>query len=131
MSSLVRAYDARAWDLFRSTLSDDFVLVDHRPVSLGTIGPDDWVESVKVIAELGPNLRLSISSVLATAPGCIAYRVLGAGPTEDSAYVEIAFFQVGNVRAGQLTRLEFFPLEDLSAALARFEDLSRTTPTEI
>ena len=123
---ILRAMNAGDWDTFRACLSDDFVLVDHRPASLGVApGADRRTEEIRSLYELFATFRLDLVAGHAIAPDRAVGEIRGHGVTKDGAEVEISYQMLVHHRNGQITRMEVYPLELLGDALARFDELGR------
>jgi class 3 adenylate cyclase/ketosteroid isomerase-like protein/tetratricopeptide (TPR) repeat protein len=113
-------------DDYHALISPDFVQLDHRPASLEPMqGRAAFVRTTRAIQDLVPDLGLFVCSYRALrADACVA-SVLTSGTTADGNPMEQAWHGVVLIRDGVATRLERFAPEDLDAALARFDELSR------
>ena len=57
--ALGRAFTRHDWEAFRASLPDDAVIRDRRALGIfGTLDPDRWVESVRTLADLVPDVDL-------------------------------------------------------------------------
>ncbi len=127
--SMVHAYNDRDWDRYRSVV-EGFVNVDHHPVSKGTVlSTDEYLQGVFALVELVPDSRMRLLQVYVGEPrwGGVGH-VRWTGTNEIGGEVESDFAAVVLVGGGRMTRLENYPIEDLDAALARFEDLAKPGP---
>ncbi len=108
----------------RTGLCDDFVLVDHRWTGMGQVdGADAYIESVRVMQELLVQSRTEVlHSPRVTRNGRVSL-VRTWGENTEGGPVEIRLINLQMYRDGKIARFEFFELEDLEAALARFEEL--------
>ncbi len=124
----IDAYNARDWAAFRSSVSDDFVLFDHRPASLGDVhGPDEMVAAYKPITELVPDARWRILEINAIDGESAVVSVVVSGHSVDGGEVELP--TIGYVQRtpdGRVRRIDIFPTDDLEGALACFA-AERTT----
>lgn len=110
----------------RETLAEDIEIHDHRKLSFGRIGRDEWVESWRVGSELAPDVGGEWIRTLAwNEQGRVwLSRVFG---TRDGGEFENVFLQLAVMDADHVRHLEFFEAEDTDGALARFEELCSTT----
>ena len=109
----------------------DLVVEDHRHAGLGRIeGRNAYHESNVVLWELAPDQRLEIgwSWPAVDRHGFVVtgrrVGTLANGGAFESEYV---FLGIGS--GGRITRFEFFEIDVLDAALARFADLSAARTT--
>jgi hypothetical protein len=119
----IDALNAQDFERFRSLCVEDEVVVDHRPASMGTMGPDELVEFLRAGAALRQSARLSITAVHALGTRAACYTVQSSGVTTAGGDVEWQFVCVRAVQGGLATREEYFPLDRLDDALARFQEL--------
>ncbi len=122
--SMVHAYNDRDWDRYRSVV-EGFVNVDHRPVSKGTVvSTDEYLQGVFALVELVPDSRMRLLQVYVGEPGWGGVgHVRWTGTNDLGGEVESDYAAVVLVGDGRITRLENYPIEDLDAALARFDEL--------
>ena len=127
------AHNSRDWDVYRSTTSDDYEFVDHRPAGFGTIiGKEGFLEFLKSAIELVPDRRLTLTEwfpdadarVDATDVSVVAARVLGDGTDEYGSRVNWEFIGVWQCRQGQVVRLEIFDPLSVDEAVGRAQALS-------
>lgn len=122
----MRANNGRDWTALRELAADDFVLIDHRPASLGEIrDPDAWLESVKVLTELAETYRADLVAYHAWSRQTALVEFRNHGVTKDGAIFEQRLLVVTSVRGGRINLVEYFPLEAFDMAFARFESLRR------
>jgi class 3 adenylate cyclase/ketosteroid isomerase-like protein/tetratricopeptide (TPR) repeat protein len=117
-------YNARAWGSLLGLLAHDFVCVDHRPVALEALDRNEFVKAFRVLADLAPDDRLFLTAVHAMDVGRAVVSTTNAGSTNFGASVETALVNVIQMVDGQIVRIEHFAAEQLSDALARFDELS-------
>jgi len=120
-----RARSQRAAARWRALCADDLVYADHRRTGLGHLeGPDAFVDSLLALWDLAPLTRVEAGWFWPAYGRHGAVTVvrrsgtLPDGGAFESEYLEL-FVQAG----GRATHLELFELDDLDAALARFEAL--------
>jgi ketosteroid isomerase-like protein len=122
--ALLRALDDRNWEAARACFAPDLVLVDHRPLSLGTLDREQWIASLQATYELSVDLTWDVFRALAWSErGCvIGIRRLGnipdgGGPFENELYMTML------VVDGLMQRYEIFGEADAERAVARFAEL--------
>jgi hypothetical protein len=116
----------------RERLAPDAIYVDHRILGLGTLTRDAWIESVRALVELAPDLQSEeVRTICWNRHGRVAARRmfgtnLAGGPFEN---VLIIVTLTDGVR---IQRLEVFDIDDAERATARFGELcpsrSETAP---
>ena len=119
-----RFINARDWDALRGIMADDFVLVDHRPASLGELhGADEYFRSVMPLFDLIPDFQLFAAVIHEARPTSAFGELLGSGTNSEGSRVELRFLSVGVEVDGKLSRAEYFAPEDFDQAMARFRML--------
>ncbi len=119
-----RGLNARDVVVARRGLCDDFVLDDHRRTGLGLVeGADAYIASVAAMQELIPEGRVDFLYFAAIAEYGRVGVVRGAGKNTEGGEVESVFVVLWLFRDDEIARAEFFEVEQLDAALARFEAL--------
>ena len=116
----------------RACIADDFVLEDHRHAGLGRIeGAEAYVDSIVVLWDLAPDQRLMFgwSWPVVERHGIVA-TMRRQGTVPDGGPFEAEHLALGLARNGRFTRVEFFEIDALDTALARFEEL-RPDPLRI
>lgn len=123
----IAAINERNWSEYMGSVADDFVMVDHRPASLGEVRIDGLVEAHKGLVELIPDLRVRLAMYHGLEPDRCVSQIAAVGHTEDGAAVDVSFINILVLVDGSVARTEFFPVDGLDAALLRFEELGHTT----
>lgn len=124
---IVRATNAADWTAIRNLLSDDFVMIDHQPASLGEIrGADELVEAVRQLHEVAPDMRLYVAALPIIREVAAVALLVNRSSVSDS---EIGYWSVTIVRDGLMASQERFPPDRLDLALARFGELCDNHPT--
>jgi hypothetical protein len=119
-----RAYEERDWETFANLHADDFVMIDHRPVSVGGLsGRQAAVEYNRTLVDLAPDVRVISPEIIAIAPDRALRRLRMIGSTPDGSDMELESLGLGVHRKGRVKRIEFFPRDSLEEAMARFEEL--------
>ncbi len=124
-----RPYLDRDWDAFAATHAPDLVVHDHRLLGWGTLhGVDAWMRTQQVLVELAPDTRVRNDHVTTSEHGFLS-SVLAFG-TRDGGAFELAFLRVSEINAaGKICRIDFYDIDDVDAALARFSELAAPAET--
>ena len=116
------------WETLHGCLAPDAVVHDHRMLSLGELGPEQWVESLRVQVDLAPDVKAE------------GFRILGwnrhgrvlvcrrFGTLRDGGPFENFFVTVELSDGDRIPRYEIFDVADADRALARFEELCSDRP---
>ncbi len=132
LTSFVEAVNARDWDSFSTWITEDFVLIDHRPVSLGErLGPDEFKASFQALTEVYASLRIDIVSFEELGDDLAVGHVGGTGTDEYGGELDFGIYSVGQFHSGREYRLEHYPLDRLDDALARFRELEAGPPPRL
>jgi hypothetical protein len=124
-AALVRAVDAmnrRDLEGLRVSMSDDFQLVDHRPLSFGTVDRDEYVESFPPIWEQSDDVRWTVMRAHEVAEHVVLFMRSLHGTTSYGGEFDTLIWNVTVERDGLLARIEDFETE--AAARARFTELT-------
>ncbi len=120
-----RSYNAHDWDGMRRQLTDDFVLVDHRPGWFGTLDADTYIERMAALPTVASDTSIAVVEVPHIAPNAAVIRWSTTGTGQEGGPFEITFDSVA-VRSGErISGLEFFDVADRDEALRRFEEAAR------
>jgi hypothetical protein len=127
---------ARAWnahDLGRLRAlfpgGDNFIFRDHRRTGIGLVDADGYIASLAALYELSADVRIETLYVVAAAKhGALMVNRWYGTNTEGGAF-ETIFVALIRYRDGRLLGNEFYELDDLDAARARFDELcAASTP---
>jgi hypothetical protein len=122
--AIARARARRDWKTFRGCLADDALVCDRRAVSvLGDLDRDTWVESVRALADLAPDMNgETLRIVTWNHRGCVTvFRQFGTIPEGGPFEHVIAIVYVTD--GPHIQRLELFDVGDTDRAVSRFEEL--------
>jgi hypothetical protein len=126
------AFGAHDQGRVRAAFADDLIVDDHRRTGAGRIeGADAYTDSLRVFWELAPQQSVESGLVwFAYAPygGVTFFRRWGTLP--DGGAFESEYLALVTSAHGRLARFEYFEVDDLDAALARFAEL-RPDPLRI
>ncbi len=123
IAALSLAIPRHDWETLRGCLAADAVVHDHRPLSLGELSPDIYVESLRVVAPLAPGWSAEMMRILAwKRHGRVAvYR--GFGTLHDGGPFENFLIGVALTDRDRIQRYELFDVGDGERALAHFAEL--------
>jgi ketosteroid isomerase-like protein len=117
------AFGRHGWERLRACFTDDATTADHRRLGLGTMRVDEWLASLRAIAELATDLRVEVFRTLAWSPHGRASLVRMLG-TRDGGPFENVFVGLALTRGDRIWRYEFFDAGDAEQALARLAEAS-------
>ncbi len=127
----LRAWNAHDLGRMRALLPGDYVFHDHRRTGIGRIeGAEPYIASLAALWELSPDVRLGSLYTVAQAPHGFVGAMHWFGTNNEGGEIEALFVAVSLIRGGRQVGAELFEIEDLEAALARFEEL-RPDPLRI
>jgi hypothetical protein len=111
--------------------ADDLIVEDHRRTGFGRIeGADAYSQSIVALWELAPDQRLELGWFWpAVDRDCALVSVRREGTLPDGGAFESDYLALFAVTGGRVTRLEFFEVDALDRALARFAELSDALAT--
>jgi hypothetical protein len=122
-TEFLRALNAHDSDRALAALPSDYVQHDHRRTGVGRIeGARAYVASLQALWELSPDMRVDALRQLAIAPHGSVALTRGSGTSFEGGEWESFLLSVATFRGGKLVRMDNFEIEDLDAALARFEE---------
>ena len=118
------AFARHDWKTLWECLDPDAVVRDHRTLGLDVSTGEEWLESLRVLAELGSSVDVQTLKILAwNRHGRVDVTRLGGKMPDGGGAFENILVAV-NVTAGdRLQRCELFDVGDADQALARFEEL--------
>jgi hypothetical protein len=115
----------------RAALADDVVVHDRRRAGMGLVkGANAYLESLAALWRLTPDIGIDMGFELARERHGLVTAVRDVGTLPEGGTFERPMVTVAIVTGGRVTRYEFFELEDVDAALARFAEL-RPDPLRI
>jgi hypothetical protein len=121
--ALLRALTCHDWEAVRGCLAADAVIWDRRALGvLGTLEREGWVESLKAVAELAPDVDWEMMRIL-TWNGLGRVHLTRMFGTRDGGPFENLIMNVILTDGDRIRRFEFFDVADADRALARFEEL--------
>ena len=124
------AYDARDWSIVRDLISPSSTFHDHRLMGFGRFDRDGYLEWLAAIPELSADAKIRTRHVLASD----ARRGLGVLCAEGGGdeRFEIPFALVtARDDAGLTTSMDFYGLEQLDDAWARYHELAEVSAPSV
>ena len=121
--AFVQAVAARDWDALAAQFAPDLVVTDHRPFGWETLrGPAVFVETFKSLFDLAPDARLRTDHVTMSARGELVIATWW-GTREGGAFEAPRVVVLEHDASGRICREDFYNLDQLDEARARFEAL--------
>ena len=102
------------------TYSSDLTVVDNRVVGLGSLDFEGWVECLSATSPVMGERRTCLPRFHRLTDQGIVAEFRGTNPTG----FEWRFITISIVDEGQISHAELFELDDLDAALVRFDELT-------
>ena len=125
----VRAFNARDFDAVAEPLAAGFELHDHRTLGWGLVSGPGFVELLRSLVELSPDVRYRVFHFLGGKQRSLT--IGGMSGTRDGGAFEINRVVVRALDAsGRVVRADHYDLDQLDEARARFEAL-RPDPLRI
>jgi hypothetical protein len=118
-----RAMNAHDLEGVRGALPKDIVIDDHRRTGFGRLErAEAWIESIAAVYELSPDVRVDDLYDVAISPrGRVSVSCMWGVNLEGGAF-ESYVVRLFRYRSEQIIAIDVFEIEDLDAALARFEE---------
>ena len=125
LTEITDAWNSHDRPRLRARYADDVVIEDHRHAGIGRIeGADAYLDSNVALWELAPDQRLEFGwSWPAVDRHGFVVTIRREGTVPDGGPFESEYLLLGLARNGRSTRAEFFEIDALDTALARFEEL--------
>nr|WP_264032820.1 BTAD domain-containing putative transcriptional regulator [Mycolicibacterium alvei] len=128
---------ARAWSVIARALAafnkrempdftPDWVTIDHRRAR--GFAPGDLAAYIRATWDLAPDVSIYAESVLCLGSLGAVFTHAVSGTSQDGFAAEWQEVCLASVEGNMLSRIEMFDEGDLDAALARFDELSRSAP---
>jgi hypothetical protein len=120
----------RAWNRhdrarMQALLPGDYVFHDHRRTGIGRIeGAATYLDSLTALWELSPDVRLEMLYEVARAPNAFLGVLRWSGTNAEAGEFEAVFIGVTRIQGERQVGTDLFEIDEMDAALARFEELS-------
>jgi class 3 adenylate cyclase/tetratricopeptide (TPR) repeat protein len=120
-----RALAARDWDSLSTVLAPDLVVRDHRLLGWETLhGPQAYVEAVRSLAELAPDVRLRIDHVLQMCSRGVIYAPTWVGTRDGGAFEDPSMIVAEVDASHRIRRFDQYGVDQLDEARARFDAIA-------
>ncbi len=124
------AFDRGDWEAVRACYSPAFRAVDHRPLGFPEAGLDEYVARTRALTERAPDLHGFARTVFYTERAALAVTAFAGTGQGGSEYEWDLVYVAQADDRGRYLRIEYYPIDDWAAALARFDELAaQATPT--
>ncbi len=118
----MRVFQSQDFVRVREHLAPDFVWVDHRELSWGTLDVDGFIAQQETYADLHHSY---LSRTLDVAGRSVLATIQDEATSDDGTETHWVFHAVATFDASdRCARMEIFPEDDWEGALARFDELS-------
>ena len=120
-----QAMNAHDLGRFRSALSDDFIVDDHRRTGLGKLrSPEEYVAAVAAVYEQAPDIVFEPLYIVAAAQHALLVMQHDFGTLANGGGTfERVYALLSQHKDGRVVRVEFFEPEDIERARTRLEEL--------
>ncbi len=119
----VVAFNEHDWEALRSSYLPDAVIHDHRPLSLGVVNRDEYVESVRAWAEMAPDLGVEMLRFFTRNEHGAVFLSRAFGTIPDGGPFENYLIGFQLFEGDRIRRYELYPVDAADEALARFAEL--------
>jgi class 3 adenylate cyclase len=115
------ALAARDWDALSTVLAPDLVVRDHRLLGWDTLhGPQAYLEAVRSLVELAPDVRLRVDHVLEMCPHGVIYAPSWVGTRDGGAFEDPSMIVAEIDASHRIRRFDQYGVDQLDEARARF-----------
>jgi hypothetical protein len=118
-----RAVNAHDLNGIRASLSDDFILNDHRRTGFGRLGKEDYLASLAALFEQAPDVSAETLYIVALEPHGMLMVARNFGKLREGGEFESPYLRIMLHQGDRLVGVEMFELDHLDRARARFEAL--------
>jgi SnoaL-like domain len=116
--TFTRAFAERDWETLATVLAPDLVVTDHRLLGWEVLrGPAAYVEALRSLVELAPNVQLRIDHIRMASPGFL-YLTTWLGTREGGAFEAPSAIVCEIDDAGRIRRFDQYDLDHLDEARA-------------
>jgi hypothetical protein len=131
MRRVKHAWESRDWDALAAVCAADFAMDDHRLLGFGTEIRDAaaWVRAQQALVALAPDVRVRGDHVRMRARGWLQ-QVTQHGTREGGAFEmrRLVVWELDDL--GKVRRQLPYDLDQLDAALARYEEIGAAAPRD-
>jgi hypothetical protein len=121
---MMRSFAGHDWETLGACLADDLVFGDHRGLALlGALRRDEWVESMRVQADLAPDSDVETIRIFAWNGHGRAEMSRVFGTLRDGGPFENVLLRVMVTNGDLIQHFDVYDVGDTDRALARFAEL--------
>ncbi len=129
---LQRTLHARDYDHLSEVVTEDCYIVDHRALGYDdALGRDACIRDMRAAFDASPSIRLEFDEVIAAADRVAVTRVAFRGRGVKAGELETGYIAVSLVDHGLLAGLEYYELNHLPSAIARYAELGGTRDRDL
>jgi ketosteroid isomerase-like protein len=124
--AFTQAFRDRDWDALAALLAPDLVVADHRRLGWETLrGPQAYVDALRSLVELAPDVRLRVEHAEMSEPGYL-YFTSWQGTREGGAFEEPSWIVCELDAQGRIRAFDQYDLEQQAEARARLAEIDAT-----
>jgi hypothetical protein len=127
IAAMPRAFNRRDWEVWERSVTEDFVMRDHRLLGLGELSLAEWIASFRAWVELAPDVGIELLRMLRWNRRGAVFVTCARGTHQGGAFEQAAKIEMVLTRGALIERYEMFDAADVERALARFEELGGDT----
>jgi hypothetical protein len=114
-----RAFAERDWDALAAVLAPDLIVTDHRVLGWETLhGPRDYIETIRSLVDLAPDVRLRIDHIEMTDRGAL-YVPVWQGTHEGGAFETPSVIVAEADEQERIRRFDQYDMRQLDEARTR------------
>ena len=118
-----QAFAARDWATLATVLAPDLVVNDHRLLGWDVLhGPAEYIEALRSLVELSPDVRLRIDHIRMAGPGFL-YITTFVGTRDGGAFEAPSAIVCEVDDAGRIRRFDQYDIAQLELARAHLESI--------
>jgi class 3 adenylate cyclase/tetratricopeptide (TPR) repeat protein len=117
-----RALAAREWDALATLLAPDLIVQDHRRLGWETLhGPGAYLEALRSLVELAPDVRLRLDHVVSMSDRGVIYAPAWVGTRDGGAFEDPSMVVAEFDALHRIRRFDQYGVDQLDEARARFD----------
>ncbi|MBV8986857.1 MAG: nuclear transport factor 2 family protein, partial [Acidimicrobiia bacterium] len=119
------AYNARDWAALEAAYAEDLIVEDHRPAAWGRLDRAGLMATFRGLMDLAPDAQMRVVAFPRVHESGGAAVVSVNGTDANGGAFEIPEILVARIQDSRVTSLDVYGPDDLTAALARADELRR------
>jgi len=125
------ALAAREWDTLAKLLAPDLVVEDHRILGWETLhGPGEYVEALRSLVELAPDVRLRLDHVVSMSDRAVIYAPAWVGTRDGGAFEDPSMVVAEFDALHRIRRFDQYGADQVAEARARFDAIGPGPPRD-